>query len=125
MKATCYHARLAENNTVKTVGGTITAETLDQAAEQICAGKRGFTLRAKSGGRVTFVDSRGREVRVYLSIDPVVSPQGRAALAEFNAAEEKRRREVIAQEKEKQSKLEALIDSIGIDAAISKLQEIQ
>ncbi|ASD51896.1 hypothetical protein JT318_gp11 [Pseudomonas phage PspYZU01] len=95
----CYHTRSYANNATKLTGGTfggaIDADTVERLT------KAWFTVRVKPSGRAVFVDRQGREVSLYLSVDPADTEAGKAALrahgleAQANAArEEERRREL-------------------------------
>lgn len=112
MKTTCYHAR--GQNDVKTVGGTLKYATLDDGAKFV---ESCFDVMVLPSGRVSFAQN-GKPVFVYLSVDPAQTEKGRAAIAADSAQRAARHAEIKARETE----LQDLIDSIGVDAALSKLK---
>ncbi len=120
MKPTCYHLRRSSDG-VKVVGGVIPASvtTLDEAADWVA--KRSPVIITKSG-QVHFSYCGGTQVYAYLSIDAAETEQGKEALRQWR--DEKRSREDAEAEHnaELERELEDLVDSIGIEAAIRKLQ---
>jgi hypothetical protein len=67
--------------------------TFDEAAEELC---RRFPMMVTDSGRVSF-EHYGKQVRLYMSVDPELSEKGRKLLAEYRArkaeeAEEERLR---------------------------------
>lgn len=119
---------MLSKNTIKVCGGTVSGESLDAVANSFCKGAQGFKLKAIDERRVTFVDSASREVRLYLSVDPAESEEGKRVLAEYRAQKEKQRAIYAQQEEIMQEKRNALMEmaeSIGLDAAIEKLSRGQ
>lgn len=119
MKPTCYHLRRVSDG-AKIVGGSIprTLETLDAAAEWLSK----FTqVSVTESGQVHFTYGN-TPVWAYLSVDPAETEQGKEALRQWRI--EKRNREDAEAERndELQRELEDLVGSIGIEAAIRKLQ---
>jgi hypothetical protein len=101
-KSIGYHTRLDSDNTQKIVGGSfggsIDTETVDRLVNSH------FSVFIKASGRPVFVDGQGREVSLYLSIDPGMTAVGREAIAKHAQASEQR--EKLAREKEKREAAE-------------------
>ena len=116
MKPTCFSLRRVSDG-VKVVGGSIPASitTLDEAAEWMS--KRAQVVVTQSGN-VHFSYGGGTPVYAFLLIDAADTEQGKEALRQWRAKELDRENT----EKERRNHLENLIDSIGVDAAIRKLQ---
>lgn len=72
-----YHTRLHSDNRVKVVGGSfggsIDQETVERLAHL-------FKVVIKPSGTAVFVDKEGREVALYLSVDPASTAIGREAI---------------------------------------------
>ncbi len=114
-----YHTRLAGDNTVKCVGGSfggaIDMETVNRLT-------RSFTVRVKPSGTPVFVDQEGREVRLYLSVDPDTTEIGKAALKAWR--EERAKTEAHAQQlaEAQQAEIEDLLGNLGHDEAVRRLR---
>jgi hypothetical protein len=76
-----YHTRLVSDDTKKVVGGsfggTINQETVERLVTAL------FSVVIKTSGRAVFVDKEGREVRLYLSVDPDKTSIGKKALEDY------------------------------------------
>ena len=120
MKPTCYHLRRLSDG-AKVVGGSIPASvtTLDEAADWMT--KRSPVIVTQSG-QVHFSYGGGTPVYAYLSLDAAETEQGKEALRQWRI--EKRNREDAEAEHnaDLERELEDLVGSIGIEAAIRKLQ---
>lgn len=110
-----YHTRLHANNTVKVCGGSF-GGSLDVATANRLV-KSMFTVRVLNSGRPVFVDRMGREVSLYVSVDPQVTDLGKAALAEHC----KVRRLAALAEKEKEDRVRDLLDNMTTDEALRLL----
>lgn len=112
-----YHTRLVENHTVKVVGGSFGGSFDMDTVNRLV--KSHFTVKVKSSGRAVFVDRKGREVSLYVSVDPLTTDVGYDALLEY-----RRVQAVIERaEAEKRERLLYLIDSMDTDEAIKRLSE--
>lgn len=87
-KTICYHTRLAYDNRVKVSGGTFSGE-IDLTTVNRLAST--YSVIIKGSGRPVFVDKSGREVSLYISVDPEETTKGKEALKLYY--EEKHRKE--------------------------------
>lgn len=110
-----YHTRDGMNNTIKLTGGSfggaIDMETVNRLV------KSHFTVKVRNSGSPVFVDRQGREVSVYITIDPGNTDAGKAALAE----DRQRRAALQAVEDEKARRVQDLIDGMSPDEALKRL----
>lgn len=104
-----YHTRLYSDHRVKVCGGSfggaINAETVERIVSAM------FTVTVKPSGTAVFVDKQGREVRLYLSVDPDTTEAGKQAMKAY--WQERHRRDAIA-EAERQELMDQL-DSLSAD----------
>lgn len=110
-----YHTRDGMNNTVKLTGGSfggaIDMETVNRLV------KSHFTVKVRNSGSPVFVDRQGREVSVYITIDPGNTDAGKAALAEDRRA----RAALQSVEDDKRRQVENLLDGMSADEALQRL----
>lgn len=112
-----YHTRLSGNNTVKvsggSFGGNIDMETIERLVNAM------FTVTIKPSGRAVFVDRQGKEVSLYISVDPEKTTKGKAAKTEYQ--------KVLAQkqaiEEQKKQEIEELMYSMSNDEILKRLKE--
>lgn len=119
MKATCYHSRLFAHHPTKVVGGSITADSLDDAADYLVSQ---HTVTVKPSGRAIFVDREGREVNLYLSIEPAETAKGQAALRADREERELAERIRAEHEAAQQLELAELLRAIDTEEAIRRLK---
>ncbi|USN14397.1 hypothetical protein KABACHOK_05840 [Brevundimonas phage vB_BpoS-Kabachok] len=110
-----YHTRLKSDNTVKAAGGSFGGDFGQETAERLV--KHHFTVKVRPSGSLTFVDRQGREVSLYMTIDPETTEAGKAALAEH------RRAQAAAQavEDDKARQVQDLMDTMTNDEIIARL----
>ena len=89
-----YHTRLISNNNTKVVGGSFGGAIDADTVERLTRSQ--FTVIVKHSGRAVFVDREGREVSLYLSVDPESTSVGALALQNYRT--EKRRADLEASE---------------------------
>jgi len=81
-KSIGYHTRLANNSAIKvcwgSFGGSLDLETANRLV------KAHFTVVAKPTGTLVFVDREGREVSLFITVDPARTEAGKLAREEFN-----------------------------------------
>jgi len=112
-----YHTRLRTNNTIKAAGGCFGgAFSLDTANRLV---KAMFTVKVLPSGHPVFVDRQGREVSLYMTVDPATTEAGKAALVEYRKTQEIQRRADEA----KAARVQALLDSMTDDEILNKLGE--
>ena len=119
MKPTCFHLRRVSDN-VKVVGGTVpkSCATLDEAAEWL---SEGAPVVVSNTGSVQFTYG-GTPVYAYLSVDPSETEQGKEALRQWRIEKRNRDEAEAKHNADLERELEDLVGSIGIEAAIRKLQ---
>ena len=70
-----YHTRLYTDNTRKIVGGSFGGQIDAETVERLV--NLHFEVFVKPSGRAVFVDQQGREVHLYLSVDPENTEKGK------------------------------------------------
>jgi len=116
-KNICYHTRLDSRNSVKVVGGTFAGSFDWPTVERLV--KSQFTVKIKASGRAVFVDKGGREISLYVSVDPELTEAGKLATTEDRQARE-------AMEKadsEKAARVDALLANLSHDEIIKRLSQ--
>ncbi|QIG74364.1 hypothetical protein EVC08_052 [Rhizobium phage RHph_N65] len=113
-KSIGFHTRSKADNRIKlsggSFGGAIDMETVERLVKAL------FTIEMLPSGSATFVDREGRQVSLYLSIDPAMTETGKRLLAQEAEA---RRAATEARER----LLEELLDGLSTEEAIKRLQE--
>ena len=110
-----YHTCLRSDNTVKIIGGGFGGELNIDAVNRLVS--RHLTVKALPTGTLVFVDTSGREVALYATIDPAITDAGKVVLAEYHKVLAERERI----EKEKREHLQDLIDDMDVDEALRRL----
>ena len=120
MKPTCYHLRRVSDG-VKVVGGSIPASitTLDEAAEWM---SRREQVVVTQTGQAHFSYGGGTPVYAFLLIDAADTEQGKEALRQWRIKQRNREDAEAEHNANLERELEDLVGSIGIEAAIRKLQ---
>lgn len=113
---TGYHTRLHSDNTVKVTGGSFGGQIGVDLVERLV--KSHFTVKIKPSGSGVFVDKQGREVSLYLSVDPLTTSAGKAAKAEFIKQESAKQEE----DEEKRTEIENLMNELTVDEILKKLR---
>lgn len=119
-KSICYHTRLSNDNTKKICGGSFSGQLDLDTANQLVSAH--FTVAIKNSGRAVFVDREGREVSLYISVDPSDTIKGREAIAADRKERAIREAEAAKKEAELQSQLDDLIETHGMERAIELLK---
>lgn len=94
-------------------GGSIDKETVERLV------KAHFTVKIKPSGHAVFVDREDREVHLYLSVDPLKTSAGQAALKEHRKLSAK----IQELEDEKLREIEDLMSNMSADEILMKLQK--
>lgn len=118
-KNICFHTRLA-NGDQKTTGGTFGGSYDLDTIERLS--KAWFTVQVRNSGRPVFVDRQGREVNVYIYVDPMDTEIGRKAVAECRAERRRRYEAEDALEQARQEELETLMDSMPHEEIVRRLK---
>lgn len=114
-----YHTRLYENSNVKVTGGSfggrIDMETVNRLT-------RFFDVVVKPSGTPVFVDKEGREVWLYLTVDPRTTEKGQQALAAWSKERERLQREEAERIEQQESELSDLVAKLGHDEVLRRLK---
>ena len=78
-----YHTRLYSDSTHKVLGGSFGGTLCEETAQRLVNAH--FTVTVKPSGAPVFVDKAGREVRLYMTVDPASTKQGNEALRQWLA----------------------------------------
>jgi hypothetical protein len=81
MKNIGYHTRLYSDNTQKICGGSFGGNVSPETVARLV--KSHFDVTVKNSGTVVFVDKSGREVTLYITVDPANTDIGIAAKKEW------------------------------------------
>jgi hypothetical protein len=117
-KNICYHTRLTgtdQKTTGGTFGGAYDQETIERLA------KHNFNVVVKASGSPVFIDKQGREVSVYIYVDPSDTSIGKLALAEWRTARRARQEAADKREQEQQEEVEALMSNLSHDEIVRRL----
>ena len=116
-KSIGYHTRLSENNTVKVCGGSFGGAFDLETANRLV--KHHFTVKARPSGTLVFVDCEGREVSLYVTVDPGITDAGKAARQEWL----KSREAVEQRESAQRAELEDALENMTVEEALRRLKE--
>ena len=115
-----YHTRLRSDNTHKVVGGSfggqIDMETINRLVS--CS----FSVVVKPSGRPVFVDKSGREVSLYISVDPDSTEVGKTAMKAYYAERDLREAKAQAQAEQEQSELEEALSGLSHEEILRRLK---
>lgn len=120
MKNIGYHTRLDANNATKVCGGSFGGGfDLDTANRLVSAH---FTVVVRDSGRAVFVDREGREVSLYVTVDPAVTAKGKEAIAQWNIAQ--RQKQAVDEERARQHQevIESLMSNLTHEEIIKRLK---
>lgn len=118
-----YHTRLDGKNSVKVTGGSFGGSLDVETANRLV--RSHFTVIVKPSGRPVFVDRGGREVSLYISVDPEITDKGIEAMSAYRKAENERRRLYAAAEEATTNALDDAIAIHGHDAVMAALTNIK
>lgn len=118
-KSICYHTRLSGKDSVKVCGGSFGGQVDMETVEQLV--KNQFTVVIKNSGHAVFVDKEGREVNLYINIDPLSTKVGKDSKAKHNKETSERIERDKKIEAEKRSRLEAIMENMTNEEIIEKL----
>ncbi len=112
-----YHTRLHGDHTVKVVGGTFSGTFSAETVDHLVNNHFEVYIYPSSGNPV-FVDKEGRKVSLYISVDPLSTEKGKAALAEHN----KMKLAEAKQEREEDDEIERLLAGMSNEEALRRLR---
>ena len=111
-----FHTRLHNQHSVKVVGGSFTGTLSQETVEKLV--NNFFDVQVKASGTPVFVDKEGRKVSLYISVDPLSTEKGKAALAEHN----KMKLAEAKQEREEDDEIERLLAGMSNEEALRRLR---
>lgn len=114
-----YHTRLYSDNTKKIVGGSFGGEVSQDTVERLV--RSHFKVIIKPSGAGCFVDRNGREVSLYISVDPLKTEIGKLASAERKKEDAIRFKKETAIQEKLDSQLSDIMDSMTTEEIIAKL----
>ncbi|QBQ74447.1 hypothetical protein BcepSauron_067 [Burkholderia phage BcepSauron] len=120
MRNISYHTRLYSDNTRKVVGGSfggaIDADTVNRLVQSH------FTVVVKNSGTPVFVDREGREVTLYLSVDPRSTEKGARALKEWRAELARQVAEDERRQADEQAEIDRLMSGLSHAEIVRRLR---
>ena len=114
-KSIGYHTRLSGQNSVKLVGGSFGGPFGMETVERLV--KHHFKVEMRPSGRPIFVDREGRHVMLYVTVDPETTEAGKAALADYRAAQAKAGLDAEG----KARRIQALMEELSDDEILRRL----
>lgn len=115
-KSIGYHTRLCADNNRKIVGGSFGGGLDMETANRLVNIQ--FNVVVKNSGRAVFMDREGREVMLYVTVDPEMTDKGQAAIRQWQAERAERERA----EALKEAEVQTLLDSMTTDEALRRLK---
>ena len=112
-KSIGWVTRDSNNDNLKLAGGSFGGSIDMETVERLINAH--FTLAMRPSGSPTFVDRKGRHVRLYLSVDPRITKAGQRLMAQ----DAERRRNV---ERKLDRELEDLLNGLSTEEAIERLR---
>ena len=114
-----YHTRLYSDNTKKICGGTFSGSVCMETADRL---SKLFKVTIKPGGTPVFVDSAGREVRLYMSVDPSSTTIGQDALMGWREKRNMQRAKEEERSKKEQDEINQLMEGLSHEDLIRRLR---
>lgn len=114
-----YHTRLYGNNTVKVCGGSFGGSLDIVTANRLISAH--FSGVVKNSGTAVFVDKKGREVSLYISVD--VSTTDRGVLAIKQWRQEKVKQEALEEvlQRSQEEEIGNLMDGLSHEEIVRRL----
>lgn len=112
-----YHTRLI-NTDEKVVGGIFGGRIDQETVERLT---RLFTVEILPSGTPMFVDSVGRPVRLYLTVDPGKTEKGKEAVRKWNEERLREQMEREAKQEEQDTHLATLLSKFTYEEAVKRL----
>lgn len=116
-----YHTRLLSDNTVKVCGGSfggaLDLETANRLANAF------FNVVVKPSGHPVFVDREGREVRLYITVDPAMTTKGIEAKRAWIAEKHRQDEEADYLHEAQQEELESAMSGLTHEEIIRRLSQ--
>lgn len=115
-KSIGYHTRLSSDNTTKVCGGSFGGMVDQETIERLV--NVHFEVVIKPSGRAVFVDRQGREVSLYLSVDPDTTTKGKDA----RVAHSKIKQDEQEKEDQLAEEIEDLLSTMSYEEILKKLK---
>lgn len=119
MKNIGYHTRLISDNTKKICGGSFGGEVSIETANRLVNAM--FSVVVTPSGTARFVDREGREVSLYMSVDPSATDKGKVAMAKYHADKKIKDAVEEARCKDNQDTIESLMEGLSDEEIIARL----
>jgi hypothetical protein len=114
-----YHTRLYKDNNVKVTGGSF-GGAIDRDTVERLSGL--FEVKVLQSGTPVFVDREGREVRLYLSVDPQMTNKGALALQNYRIEQARLDREREQQAEREQNEVDSLLADLTHEEIVKRLR---
>ena len=114
-----YHTRLASDNTRKIVGGSFDGAIDMDTVNRLVSSQ--FTIAFKNR-HPYFVDSAGRQVTLYISVDVRATTKGQEAIKAERAEREKEYSAARVITEKQQQEIEELMNSLSNEEIIKRLK---
>ena len=114
-----YHTRLYKDNTVKVTGGSFGGSIDGDTVERLSGL---FEVKVLQSGTPVFVDREGREVRLYLSVDPQMTNKGALALHNYHIEQSRLEREREQQAEQEQNEVDSLMADLTHEEIVKRLR---
>lgn len=111
-----FHTRLHNQHSVKVVGGSFTGTFSPETVEKLVNNL--FDVQVRSSGTPVFVDKEGRQVSLYITVDPASTEKGKAALEDHR----KTRLAQAQKEQDEESEIEELLAGMSNEEALKRLR---
>ena len=115
-----YHTRLISNNNTKVVGGSFSGAIDADTVERLT--RSNFTVTVKPSGRAVFIDREGREVSLYLSVDPESTSIGALAVKNYHTEKQRADREASERRAKEKHEIEELMNDLPHAEIVKRLK---
>lgn len=116
-----FHTRLDKDNTRKIVGGSFGGSIDLETVNRLVSSH--FEVKVKPSGSPVFVDSEGREVRLYLSVDADRTEKGIEALAAWRAERAQKEREEQERNDRESAEVADLMGDLSHEEIVRRLSK--
>lgn len=116
-----YHTRLINNNASKVCGGSFGGALDLETANRLV--NTHFNVIVKTSGTPVFVDREGREVSLYMSVDPSLTIKGAEALRLWRAEKHRQYEEDEQRREAQQEELDSAMSGLTHDEIIRRLSQ--
>jgi len=114
-----YHTRLDRDNRVKVIGGSFGGTLCIDTANRLVNAH--FEVKIKPSGRAVFVDREGREVSLYMSINPDMTIKGQKVIKAYQEDNYRKEQENLRNKEDNEDTIQELMQGLTYEEIISKL----